>query len=101
MTDSNILQKTVYASVKVFGESLGGQEVTSSTLTFPIKLCKGCLIKYPLVALEHGVCVVSPANLPTDEPCQSGQDEDIDCRFCADGDSASLNPCNSPANLAQ
>lgn len=102
MTDAGLEAKTVYASVKVFGESLGGQEVTSSTLTFPIRLCTGCLIDYPLVAIERGQCVVSAANLPTEKPCIKGQDSLVDCRFCADGTGpsgtpgSSGNPCNSP-----
>lgn len=97
MRDSGLISKTVYASVRVFGESLGGQEVTSSELTFPIKLCTGCLIDYPLVAIEGGQCVVSPSNLPTDKPCVKGQDTLVDCRYCADGKGPnSGNPCNTP-----
>ena len=89
-------QKTVYASVKVFGESLGGQEVTSSTLTFPIKLCKGCLIDFPLIALEGTPprCTSSAANQPTEKPCIRGQDALVDCRFCANDKAG--NPCNEP-----
>jgi len=100
MDASDVVQKTVYASVKVFGESLGGQEVTSSTLTFPIKICKGCLIDFPLVAVENGRCVVSAANLPTEKPCIRGQDTVVDCRYCADHTDPA-NPCNTPLSIAQ
>jgi hypothetical protein len=96
MTAANLVTKTVYASVRVFGESLGGQEVTSSELTFPIKLCTGCLIDFPLVALEGGHCVVSASNLPTEKPCTKGQDELVDCRYCSDGTANPANPCNLP-----
>jgi hypothetical protein len=83
MLAQGLNQKTVYASVKVFGESLGGQEVTSSTLTFPIRLCNGCLIEYPLAALDNGRCVSSATSQPTEEPCLAGQDTVVDCRLCA------------------
>jgi len=82
---------TVIASVKVFGESLGGEELTSSTLTFPIQVCQGCLINFPLDALTPdptdptapAICVTSTSSTPGQIPCQVGQDDLVDCRLCA------------------
>lgn len=98
-----LLVKTVYASVRVFGESLGGQELTSSMLTFPIKICQGCLIDYPLIAIDNNRCVVSAANLPSQAPCVMGQDTVIDCRLCADTDTSPIpaNPCDVPNPVPQ
>jgi hypothetical protein len=82
--------------VRAFGETLGGQEITSAALRFPIYTCDRCLISYPLSAAD-------PAQLPTyactsteefDEPqgCRIGQDDYVDCRFCAASDPACQTP---------
>lgn len=73
--------------VRVFGETLGGTEITSAALRYPIYTCDGCLITYPQSAAD-------PAQLPTyvcmggessDDPlpCYVGQDDYIDCRTCS------------------
>jgi hypothetical protein len=77
----------VIAQVRVFGNTLGNTDITSSVLSFPIKYCEGCLIDFPLEAigtdkLGRDVC----ANALTDQPqpgCRVGQDDPIDCRSCA------------------
>lgn len=93
--------KTVFANVRVFGESLGGQELTSSMLTFPIQVCRGCLIQFPLDAIDNGQCVSSATSTPQQAPCFPGQDGLVDCRLCADGSTDSQNPCNTPFFLQQ
>jgi len=98
MTSHNAKSTTVIASVKVFGESLGGEELTSSTLTFPIQVCEGCLINFPLDALSidqnTGVqsCVISTSSTPGQIPCQVGQDDLVDCRLCAGQTAACQHP---------
>ncbi len=79
--------RTLIASIRVFGETLGGVEITSGDFTFPIDVCWGCLVEYPLEAVEAGpegelVCGVSADNVGF-EQCVIGQDERIDCRACA------------------
>lgn len=102
MAKEGITTKTVFASVKVFGESLGGQDVTSSTLSYPIRVCKGCLIDYPLQAISGGQCVVNASSTPNQQPCIQGQDELVDCRLCAtDPKDNGKNPCNQPQTIQQ
>ncbi len=86
--------RTLIASVRVFGETLGGQELTSSDFTFPIDICYGCLVDYPLEAVQDpgdgsGLVCVAASDGITLEACAVGQDERIDCRACA----ASLPVC--------
>jgi len=100
MDSKNLSSMTVYAAVKVFGESLGGQSIDSSVLTYPIEVCEGCLIEFPLAAIQTDAvagptCVSSASSTPTTTPCQLGQDDLVDCRLCATG-LANDNPCNHP-----
>jgi hypothetical protein len=78
----------VNVSVRVVGETLGGTEIRSSELIFPINVCRGCLVSFPNEAVDPldpsgaGPCV------GTDEPsgpdaCLRGQDAFTDCRYCA------------------
>lgn len=77
---------TVIATVRVFGDTTGGQEIESGELTFPITICNGCLVNFPLEALDRTVngdtCTLKVDGVG-DEPCDMGQDEAIDCRHCA------------------
>ncbi|MEZ4371603.1 MAG: hypothetical protein R3B07_12295 [Polyangiaceae bacterium] len=61
----------VVVEVRVFGDSLGGSEITSAKLTYPITVCNGCLIS----------CTTDAA---AGRPCSRGNDEPIDCSFCLD-----------------
>jgi hypothetical protein len=98
MDSKGVKLKTVYAAVKVFGESLGGQDVTSSVLTYPIQICEGCLIDFPLAAVESVgtsgalACVSSASSTPNQAPCIVGQDALVDCRLCAGGNDACKTP---------
>lgn len=76
--------------VRVFGETLGGAEVESSTLRFPISTCDRCLLSFPLDADDPAVsgyqCTAGDAGGGEDIPCRLGQDDYIDCRLCAASD---------------
>lgn len=83
--------KIVLANVKVFGTTLGGIEVESGELTFPINVCNGCLIAFsPDPAAPDVRCAINPAGTATttkDEtatPCHVGQDEPVPCQLCQD-----------------
>src|SRR5690349_17698411 len=87
----------IVAKVRVFGDTLGNEDLTSSELSFPITYCDGCLIDYPLSALspdKNGD--LHCGNMLTDLPvagCRPGQDDKVDCRTCA-----ATNPlCNTPS----
>jgi hypothetical protein len=74
----------VVAKVRVFGSTLGNEDLTSSELSFPITYCEGCLIDYPLEALTLGTntCGNMLASLPQGG-CRRGQDDPVDCRTCS------------------
>jgi hypothetical protein len=79
--------RTLIASVRVFGKTLGGVEITSGAYTLPIDVCYGCLISFPLDAVVpnaagRGVCSENADQAP-DPGCFFGQDDMIDCRLCA------------------
>ncbi|MCA9640097.1 MAG: hypothetical protein H6718_08430 [Polyangiaceae bacterium] len=61
----------VVVEVRVFGDTLGGSEITSAKLTYPITVCEGCLF----------TCPPEDPNLPI--PCSIGNDQPVDCGACA------------------
>jgi hypothetical protein len=84
------------ASIRVFGTSLGGEEIESAELRFPIDVCYGCLVYYPGGALDRNVAGGDPYLCATnvsdavdagasDEAasCQAGQDQATSCLNCA------------------
>jgi hypothetical protein len=78
------------ASFKVFGETLGGQQVETANIDFPITACYGCLVKFPADAAStilgtKGVfnCLGAPKEgASTGDGCTLGQDFASDCRAC-------------------
>ena len=83
---ANIPDNTeVIVGVRVFGDTLGGREIESSELTFPIFICSGCLVSYPTIAIDQASGACSSAEEPSDPPpCVVGQDDAVDCRYCAE-----------------
>lgn len=95
---------TVVAKVRVFGTSLGGQEVESNELAFPIQICTGCLVTYPLSAADPAEteyrCAVEDStgsNTDVDLPCTFGQDLPAPCTACAAVSDVCLTPDNNCA----
>jgi hypothetical protein len=94
----------VVANVRVFGDTLGGQEVESNELLFPIEICEGCLVAYPaserdLTAegTEYRCKTASDqadSSAGTALPCQIGVDLPVPCSAC----SGVAELCQSPAN---
>jgi hypothetical protein len=87
------------ARVRVFGQTLGGQDIESGDFDFPIEICKGCLVTYPAAAFDtgsatDGTCL---ANASIEDPtvCFPGQDASFPCTssICASKD-----VCTSPRN---
>lgn len=75
----------VVVEVRVFGDSLGGSEITSARLTFPITACYACTV----------IC-------PTEDPdlgdrCSPGNGDPIDCAECRTGstDTSVRNICDN------
>ncbi|HOU89619.1 MAG TPA: hypothetical protein PLU22_01175 [Polyangiaceae bacterium] len=91
----NIDRDTVIVNVRVFGRTLGGREVESGELAYPIQLCSQCLISFPPEADNPSTpeydCLM-PAADDLEEPCFFGQDETVDCRLCT----SSRTACRAP-----
>ncbi len=79
------LPSHVTTTVSVVGET-SSRTVESLPLTFPIRICSGCLIVYPASAddtMLPGYQCARPADTEPVAPCLFGQDEVVDCRLCA------------------
>ena len=86
---------TGLAKVRVFGDTLGGEEVESSELAFPIEICDGCLISYPASARDltadgtDYVCKLGTTEGDTGSneevalPCNIGIDIPAPCTVCS------------------
>jgi hypothetical protein len=105
------LPPTVLAKIRVFGNTLGGTSLTSSELDFPITICTGCLVRYPVEdddptkPMGTGyMCTTSASTTTTTTtggPCIIGQDEPFACTLCSSAvplcKDPSLNPSFAPA----
>jgi hypothetical protein len=86
---------TVVSKVRVFGTTLGGEDVESAELLFPIEVCDGCLVTFPASARDLTAdgdtyqCLLATddtASSPTaDEalPCRPGVDLAVPCTSCS------------------
>ncbi len=70
------------ATVTVFGETLGNQDVETGEFSFVIRVCDQCLVTYSPEALTLGACRPPAGELVV--PCFPGQDVLVDCTFCRD-----------------
>jgi hypothetical protein len=79
--------------IKVFGSTLGGQDVESNEFQFPIDICKGCLVSFPPESVDKARevtegkknCAASTGGSTGGGillPCILGQDQVVDCRLC-------------------
>jgi hypothetical protein len=77
--------RTVIAEVRVFGDTLGGAEVESGPFIYPITVCYGCSVFFPLDALQatnnQQLCT-NVGDFSGEFACRMGQDEGTDCRLC-------------------
>jgi hypothetical protein len=84
---------------RVFGTTLGGQEIESGEFDFPIYVCRGCLIQFPLeaddVMTDGYQCAVSAETTQEQRICFIGQDQLFPCTECA----GALDICRDPALL--
>jgi hypothetical protein len=89
--------KLVIANVKGFGQTLGGVDVESNEFSFPIRVCKGCLVSFEKsndVNLQPAPnCLLALAE-GTPLPCLAGQDEVTPCQVCRGRD-----VCDDPTKL--
>jgi hypothetical protein len=86
---------TVVSKVRVFGTTLGGEDVESAELLFPILVCDGCLVSFPASARDLTAdgnkyqCLLATdentASPGADEalPCELGIDLPVPCTACS------------------
>jgi hypothetical protein len=100
---------TLIANVRVFGQTLGGQDVESSELAFPVEVCNGCLVAYPASARDltadggDYICKVATdaagmaTTQDTELPCNVGVDIQAPCTVCSGVSALCQNPKCNPA----
>ena len=81
----------VTVAVRVFGDTLGGDEIESNQLTFPISLCTGCLIDFTH-SDSTGTCLPADETTNSATPCRMGQDDLVPCETCAAKNAACRTP---------
>lgn len=81
--------RKVIAYVKAFGRTLGGKDIESNELQYPIDVCNGCLPFFPADSVDQikaaqenkpNCDAVEASTVAT--PCVVGQDQPVDCRLC-------------------
>ena len=97
---------TLVARVRAFGTTLGGQDVESGELAFPIEICSGCLITYPASARDltadgggyqckQAADDSMAAAEEVDLPCSLGTDVPSPCTACSGVSDVCLSPANN------
>jgi hypothetical protein len=86
----------VLARVRVYGTTLGRQEIESNQFTFPIQICRGCLIAYPATntgAVGRVECTADGTAVEEINECMIGQDAFVPCSFCKSTRQACSDAC--------
>ena len=81
----------ILSTVRFFGHTLGGESVESNNFGFPIDVCTGCLVDFPVTEQNNALATPNCASAgaaataaATNVPCVTGQDLKIDCSVCQD-----------------
>jgi hypothetical protein len=98
----------VLARMRVFGDTLGGEEIQSNEYSFPIRVCDGCLISYPAEAADMtqgpGVYLCAlrseDSTVSTEQICHVGQDVPVPCSLCAAQSAVCHDPCQNCSAIA-
>ncbi len=77
----------VNSKVKLYGRSLGGDDVHSNEFNFVVTICRGCLVSYDPTLNDAGAasspnCLLPSTSAPSAVPCQIGQDSPVPCALC-------------------
>ena len=87
---------------RIFGTTLGGQDIESGEYDYPITVCNGCLVDYPAEALDPAsppntyLCGASGDSAQGEKICFYGQDQRFSCSDCAGVDPACRDPTQNP-----
>ncbi|HET9955584.1 MAG TPA: hypothetical protein VFQ61_13815 [Polyangiaceae bacterium] len=87
----NLPDGQITAKIRVFGTTLGGQEIESKEFRFQIQVCRGCLVDY---GSGKGACVVTE-DMQDSAVCLAGQDRRVPCAYCSGGNGVCANVCNN------
>jgi hypothetical protein len=92
---------TVVVKIRVFGTTLGGEDVESSELLFPVEICNGCLIDFPASSVDPasddgdfkckqatGSADMTATSGTADTACVAGIDFPVDCTTCSSSNPA-------------
>lgn len=84
------VNRRILVKLTAFGQSLGQNNVESTPFYFPVNVCCGCLIQFPLDSnapetmtsgvgpdCNNGMPIIGPSS------CSPGQDFPVDCRMCS------------------
>ncbi|MEJ7728453.1 MAG: hypothetical protein WKG00_04495 [Polyangiaceae bacterium] len=84
----------VVSEVVVRGRTLGGNEVESRPFPFPISICAGCSVIFPIgVATPDNACGADPEEAPEGLGCTPGQDSSgVPCYQCRNSNPGVCNP---------
>lgn len=91
------------ARIRVFGDTLGGEEIESNEYVYPIHVCSGCLVDYPAEASEENLgpniylCRLQTESetIAADQVCRVGQDVRVPCTACAAQSTICRDPCQN------
>jgi hypothetical protein len=72
-------RQQVISTIKLYGNTLGGEYAESNVFSFPIEMCMGCLVEG---LVENACFSVGSTTPPPSGPCIVGQDQPVDCSLC-------------------
>ena len=83
-SDEDIEKRSVLITIGVtmLGWSTEGREVNSQEFVIPVEVCFGCLVRCPLESVGTDGQFCTSSDIPEQEPCSMGMDEEFDCRYC-------------------
>ncbi len=79
---------TIVVRFRVYGTTLGGKEIESGDYDYPIFVCNGCLVDYPISALDPTampgtyLCGATAETTVEEKVCYYGQDQRFPCTAC-------------------
>jgi hypothetical protein len=81
------ISKSLVINIKLFGKSLGGEDVETGEFQQPMRVCNGCLVDFSTgneetATVQPNCLKPASGNASTMGPCFSGQDEPTPCQSC-------------------
>jgi hypothetical protein len=80
---SRTQSKTYIVYFKMFGTTIGGNDVETAEYQWPLRVCKGCLVSFTPDSTGMVNCSTQPSAAVL--PCILGQDQSVSCFYCFSG----------------